>query len=724
MVSTRRNKNVSTLQGQILEDILAVLDAQIKGQRVSRVYVDGGAQMCVISEKMMHKLELEVSGLSEFQAKMANNVFVKCVGVVTVCGIQVGVDMYVLPAKGEGYPIILGRPWLIAMNARQDWELGTLLLKPPRKKGKIVPTIVYTMTEGRRESFEFETSKDEWSTEDLSSMAEVTSSVSDSESAKASSLEVMDVVLTRPTTEDGDNNEDEIATFKDALRKTFEISDLGNCSVIKEMAYTNGILNHIVGTYTKPHVALLDGIVMGGSAGISILGSIRVVTEKTVFSMPETAIGFHPPTGASHFLSRLPGFLGEYVGLTGCQINGAEMLACGLATHFVPSKLMENAEVADDLIQGKPDEDGFKTRRKEPQGKQFSAKGNVTSRLTVPPFKKKPFVGSRPFAGNRPFNTENRPNAENQRFRPPFFFQDRDKDSKGISLNKDDKSDRKGKKPKPSAGLVPDLVGDQQNVDATELCTAWGKVRDQEVLVFFDLGARANFISPELASKLGIRAEEMGMTGEAGLACPVHSKAVTPILGKLRLHIQSYVDARLYIFNSLFDVEKALKFFSNGHVRDVSSLVNQYTETQANQQGKSLLHRLEEINSCFSKSTVEKILEELDFQGDGCHGWYKASAKLLRRASPLSLKITLKSIREGRHQSLADCLKREHRLSIRCLDGNISRDFYECLGDDGGGASLNIVKNLAARRPGDRGLVSFETAAGPAVGLAVIETRP
>ncbi|MCO5582351.1 hypothetical protein L7F22_036245 [Adiantum nelumboides] len=67
---------------------------------------------------------------------------------------------------------------------------------------------------------------------------------------------------------------------------------------------------------------------------------------------------------------------------------------------------------------------------------------------------------------------------------------------------------------------------------------AWGKVRDQEVLVFFDPGARATFISPELASKLGIRAEEMGMTGEAGLACPGHSEAVTPVLGKLRLHIQ------------------------------------------------------------------------------------------------------------------------------------------------------------------------------------------
>ncbi|MCO5583478.1 hypothetical protein L7F22_037389 [Adiantum nelumboides] len=125
------------------------------------------------------------------------------------------------------------------------------------------------------------------------------------------------------------------------------------------------------------------------------------------------------------------------------------------------------------------------------------------------------------------------------------------------SQNKD-KSDRKGKKPKPSARLVPDLVGDQQNVDATELCKAWGKVRDQEVLVFFDPGARANFISPELASKLGIRAEEMGMTGEAGLACPGHSEAVTPILGKLRLHIQSYVDAEEFHIMPLQDCDVLL----------------------------------------------------------------------------------------------------------------------------------------------------------------------
>ncbi|MCO5613406.1 hypothetical protein L7F22_067682 [Adiantum nelumboides] len=71
--------------------------------------------------------------------------------------------------------------------------------------------------------------------------------------------------------------------------------------------------------------------------------------------------------------------------------------------------------------------------------------------------------------------------------------------------------------------------------------------------------ACANFISPELASKLGIRAKEMGMKGEIGLACPGHSEPVTPILGKLRLHIQSYVDAKeIHIMPLLQDCDVLL----------------------------------------------------------------------------------------------------------------------------------------------------------------------
>ncbi|KAG6514321.1 hypothetical protein ZIOFF_024671 [Zingiber officinale] len=94
---------------------------------------------------------------------------------------------------------------------------------------------------------------------------------------------------------------------------------------------------YILGTYLKPHVAILDGITMGGGAGISFPGTFRVATDKTIFSTPEIHIGFHPDAGASFYLSHLTGYIGEYLALTGERLNGIDMLAVGLATHYTMS---------------------------------------------------------------------------------------------------------------------------------------------------------------------------------------------------------------------------------------------------------------------------------------------------------------------------------------------------------------------------------------------------
>ncbi|KAJ4959018.1 hypothetical protein NE237_026129 [Protea cynaroides] len=91
---------------------------------------------------------------------------------------------------------------------------------------------------------------------------------------------------------------------------------------------------YLLGTYLKPHISIMDGIAMGGGAGISLPGTFCVATDRTVFAAPETQIGFHPDAGASFYLSRLPGYLGEYLALTGERLNGVEMIACGLATHY------------------------------------------------------------------------------------------------------------------------------------------------------------------------------------------------------------------------------------------------------------------------------------------------------------------------------------------------------------------------------------------------------
>jgi enoyl-CoA hydratase len=88
--------------------------------------------------------------------------------------------------------------------------------------------------------------------------------------------------------------------------------------------------------FLKPYIAVIDGITMGGGAGISVNGAYRIATERTLFAMPETAIGLFPDVGATRFLNRCPGYVGRYLGLTGARLGAADALYCGFATHFVP----------------------------------------------------------------------------------------------------------------------------------------------------------------------------------------------------------------------------------------------------------------------------------------------------------------------------------------------------------------------------------------------------
>ncbi|PTQ09439.1 enoyl-CoA hydratase [Sphingomonas oleivorans] len=97
-------------------------------------------------------------------------------------------------------------------------------------------------------------------------------------------------------------------------------------------------LNHLLFTYGKPTVAMMDGITMGGGVGISQPCRHRIATERTVFAMPETSIGLFPDVGGGRYLSRLPGRIGHYVALTGARLDGANCFALGLATGFVPSE--------------------------------------------------------------------------------------------------------------------------------------------------------------------------------------------------------------------------------------------------------------------------------------------------------------------------------------------------------------------------------------------------
>ncbi|KAK9749191.1 hypothetical protein RND81_02G108300 [Saponaria officinalis] len=223
---------------------------------------------------------------------------------------------------------------------------------------------------------------------------------------------------------------------------------------------------YLLGTYLKPHVALLNGVTMGGGGGVSIPGTFRVATDKTVFATPETIIGFHPDAGASFYLSHLPGHIGEFLALTGQTLSGAEMLSCGLATHY----------------------------------------------------------------------------------------------SLSVKL-------------------------------------------------------------PQLEEQLGS-----------------------------------------LVTDDFSVVETSLQEYSDVVVPD----------------NMSILHRLETLNECFSHDTVEEIIDSLENEATKTdHGWCASTLRRLREVSPLSLKVSLRSIREGRFQTLDECLAREYRMSLQGISGIVSNDFRE-----------------------------------------------
>lgn len=97
-------------------------------------------------------------------------------------------------------------------------------------------------------------------------------------------------------------------------------------------------LNHLIPTYGKPTLVLMDGVTMGGGMGLAQGCSLRVVTEHSRIAMPETRIGFFPDVGGGWFLSRCPGHVGEYLALTGQVLEAADAVAVGLADVFIASE--------------------------------------------------------------------------------------------------------------------------------------------------------------------------------------------------------------------------------------------------------------------------------------------------------------------------------------------------------------------------------------------------
>ncbi|XP_036426355.1 3-hydroxyisobutyryl-CoA hydrolase, mitochondrial [Colossoma macropomum] len=149
------------------------------------------------------------------------------------------------------------------------------------------------------------------------------------------------------------DSETDIVIIKGAGDKAFcaggdirSISDAGKVGdpLTQDFFREEYTLNNAIGTFKKPYVALINGITMGAGFGLSVHGRFRVATEKTLFAMPETAIGLFPDVGGGYFLPRLQGKLGLFLALTGFRLRGRDVQRAGVATHFVESEKLSALE--------------------------------------------------------------------------------------------------------------------------------------------------------------------------------------------------------------------------------------------------------------------------------------------------------------------------------------------------------------------------------------------
>ena len=123
----------------------------------------------------------------------------------------------------------------------------------------------------------------------------------------------------------------------------------GGAALVEDFFNEEYALNHLVHSYPKPYIALMDGVVMGGGMGIAQAGPrarLRVVTERTKMAMPEVGIGLFPDVGGSWFLSRAPGEVGTYLAVTGEMIGAADAIYADLADIFVPGAELPGLQTA------------------------------------------------------------------------------------------------------------------------------------------------------------------------------------------------------------------------------------------------------------------------------------------------------------------------------------------------------------------------------------------
>lgn len=101
-------------------------------------------------------------------------------------------------------------------------------------------------------------------------------------------------------------------------------------------------LDSYIYTYSKPIISNLDGIVMGGGVGLVNGTDYRIITENTLWAMPEMSIGFFTDVGAAYFFNRAPGYVGRYLALTANSIKGKDVIYIKAADALIETEQLDD----------------------------------------------------------------------------------------------------------------------------------------------------------------------------------------------------------------------------------------------------------------------------------------------------------------------------------------------------------------------------------------------
>jgi enoyl-CoA hydratase len=127
------------------------------------------------------------------------------------------------------------------------------------------------------------------------------------------------------------------------LRELVQLAATGMSAARRSLA-AEYALNWQLECFSKPHVALIDGLVVGSGVGLTLYGTHRVAGPGYRFAMPETAIGLFPDDGVMHAFAAMPGGVGAYLALTGRRLERADAYALGLVTHCIAAKAFSDVE--------------------------------------------------------------------------------------------------------------------------------------------------------------------------------------------------------------------------------------------------------------------------------------------------------------------------------------------------------------------------------------------